>query len=147
MAHGRRQYAQRDAQERTVSLDFQAAPRAAQALRLRRIGYTYDEIARRCGYANESGARKAIKKARAGIIRDEAQALVGWQCDMLDAALQVVMRRIVADNEDSLAAVDRLTPLLKRQADLLALDAPKATDAVAAGVVLIRRYGVDTEAI
>jgi predicted transcriptional regulator len=118
-------YAKQDTQRGTESLDFQAAPRAAQALRLRRLGYTYDEIAREVGYANESGARKAVKTANARIVRDEARALVGWQLDQLDVALSVVMEAIAKRDKSSLWAVDRLVPLLKRQADLMGLDAPK----------------------
>lgn len=117
------QYAKRYPQRGTESLDFQAAPRAAQALRLRRLGYTYDEIAERVGYANESGARKAVKTANARIIRDEARALVGYQLDQLDVALSVVMEAIAKRDKGSLWAVDRLVPLLKRQADLMGLDA------------------------
>lgn len=133
-----RQYAKQHSQEGTVSLDFQAAPRAAQALRLRRLGWTYEQIAGECGYANESGARKAIKTANARIIRDEATALVGWQLDMLDVALQVVMKRIAADTPESLWAVDRLTPLLKRQAELMGLDAKN--DAAASALPVVREY-------
>lgn len=108
------------------SVDFNAAPRVAQALRLRRLGYTYAQIATVCGYGNESSARSAVKKANQKIIRDEAQALVGWQLDMIDQALQVVLKRITADDKDSLWAVDRLTPLLKRQSELMGLDVERA---------------------
>ena len=112
-----------DIQGGIESLDFQAAPRAAQALRLRRLGYTYAEIAREVGYANESGAYKAVKTANNRIIRDEAKALVGYQLDMIDSALSVVMEAIAKRDKQSLWAVDRLVPLLKRQADLMGLDA------------------------
>lgn len=129
-----------NAQSTTVSLDFQAAPRAAQALRLRRLGWTYEKIAGQCGYANESGARYAIKKANAKIIHDEARALVGWQLDMIDEALQVVMARITANTTESLWAVDRLTPLLKRQADLMGLDTPVKSGETANQLPIIREY-------
>lgn len=103
-------------------IDLSAAPRVVQALRLRRLGYTYDQIAQECGYSNASGARKAVVKASRSIIRDEAQELVNWQLDRLDAALQVVMTRIEVNDPQSLDAVERLVPLLKRQAELMALD-------------------------
>lgn len=133
-----RRRAKRDEQGGTVPLDFNTAPRAAQALRLRRLGHTYDQIAQMCGYANESGARKAIKTANARIIRDEAQALIGFQSDMIEQALQVVNKRIQADDKDSLWAVDRLVPLLKRYSELLGLDA-KGESATGATVV-VREY-------
>ena len=114
------------AQEERVPVDWQAAPRAAQALRLRRLGLTYASIAERVGYANESSARTAVKKACQRIVRDEARELVGWQLDQLDIALSVVLERIQRNDESSLWAVDRLVPLLKRQSELMGLDAPKA---------------------
>ena len=124
------------AQAPTVSTDVNAVPRVAQALRLRRLGYTYETIARMCGYQTESGARKAIKKANASIIRDDAQALVSYQLDLIDAALQVVMRRIATDDESSLWAVDRLTPLLKRQSELMGLDAKNDVQSQAQMIVI-----------
>lgn len=134
------------AQANPVPLDMAAAPRAAQALRLRRLGYTYTEIAERVGYKEESGARKAIKQASKKIIRDEARELVGWQLDQLDIALQLVLQRIQRNDEYSLFAVDRLAPLLKRQAELMGLDAPKVDPA---SVQPIRReyVGVLLEAV
>src|SRR6185312_2176696 len=113
------------AQQDAIPVDWQAAPRAAQALRLRRLGYTYQQIADQVGYGNESIARTAVNNANKRIIRDEAQALVGWQLDQIDIALNLVLRRIQRDDEYSLFAVDRLAPLLKRQSELMGLDAPK----------------------
>jgi hypothetical protein len=102
--------------------DINALPRVAQALRYRRLGYTYDEIAHMCGYPHASNARKAIKQAESRIIRDEARALVNRQLDMIDMALShAVMKKIESGD---LWAVDRLVPLLRRQAELLGLDAP-----------------------
>ena len=112
-------------------------PRAAQALRLRRMGLTYAEIAERVGYANESGARKAIKQANAKIIRDDNLALVGWQMDQIDIAISVVMQRIQRNDSESLWAVDRLVPLLKRQSELMGLDAPKPENQNAAQITLV----------
>jgi len=123
------------AQESALPRDMQEAPRAAQALRLRRMGFTYAEIAERTGYSSESGARKAIKTANARIIRDEARALVGYQLDQIDLALSVVMEAIAKRDKGSLWAVDRLVPLLKRQADLMGLDAKP--ESAGAGLALV----------
>lgn len=121
----RRKAANTSAQANPVPVDWQAAPRAAQALRLRRMGYTYAEIAERCGYKEESGARKAIKKASQNIIQDEARELVQWQADALEEAIRLVRERIRRDDQYSLFAVDRLAPLLKRHSELFGIDAPK----------------------
>lgn len=123
------------AQEERVAVDWQAAPRAAQALRLRRLGFTYQEIADRVGYANESSARTAVKKSSQRIVRDEARELVGWQLDQLDIALQLVLQRIQRNDEYSLFAVDRLTPLLKRQSELMGLDVKP--ESAGAGLALV----------
>lgn len=123
-----------DSQEGQIS-DLDGAPRIAQALRLRRLGYTYAAIAQQCGYKTESGCRKAVLKASHSIVRDEAAALVAWQLDRIDMALVAVMTKV---EKGDLWAVDRLTPLLKRQAELLALDAPKA-DADALALLNVRR--------
>src|SRR5690242_4790544 len=131
----KRKAANTTAQANPVPVDWQAAPRAAQALRLRRMGYTYAEIAERTGYASESGARKAIKNANARIIRDEARALVGYQLDQIDLALSVVMEAIAKRDKGSLWAVDRLVPLLKRQADLMGLDVKQ--ESAGAGLALV----------
>ena len=125
------------AQHLSAFPDVNATPRVAQALRLRRLGYTYETIAQMCGYQTESGARKAIKKASAAIIRDEARELVSFQLDHLDAALQVVMARITRNDENSLWAVDRLIPLLKRQSELMGLDVkPDASQSQAQMIVI-----------
>lgn len=126
-----------NALEANDALEFTAAPKVAQAMRLRRLGYTYEQIAHKVGYQTEAGARLAIKKANAKIIRDEGAALVGWQLDQLDAALSVVMTRITRNDENSLWAVDRLVPLLKRQAELMGLDAPKPESVNAAQMVVV----------
>jgi len=118
-----------------VPLDMQAAPRAAQALRLRRLGFTYAQIAEQCGYKDESGARKVIKNATKRIVNEEARELVSWQLDALDEALQVVRSRIRKNDEHSLWAVDRLAPLLKRQAELMGLDVKN--DNAGAGLALV----------
>ena len=124
------------------------APRAAQALRLRRMGYTYADIATRVGYRDESGARKAIKNANARIIRDESRALVGYQLDQIDIALSVVMEAIAKRDKGSLWAVDRLVPLLKRQSELMGLDAPKPeSQAQQMGIVAVAIAADVAEAI
>ena len=125
------------AQANPSLVDMQAAPRAAQALRLRRLGYTYAQIAERCGYRDESGARKIIKNATKRIVNEEARELVSWQLDALDEALYVVRDRIRRNDKDSLWAVDRLAPLLKRQSELMGLDAPKPENGAGSQLAII----------
>lgn len=116
--------------------DVNALPRVVLALRYRRLGHTYEEIATMCGYSHASNARKAIKQAEVKVIRDEARALINRQLDMIDFALShAVMPKV---EKGDLWAVDRLAPLLKRQAELLGLDAAPHSPTTA--TVIIREY-------
>lgn len=118
--------------------DVIATERLRLALQMRRLGHTYEEIAESCGYANASGAWKAIKKAESSVIRDEGRALVNRQLSYIDYALSTcVMPQVKAGD---LFAVDRMVALLKRQADLLGLDAPKEVPLIQQTV--IREYPV-----
>lgn len=131
-------------QEKPIAdiLDVNEVPRVVMAMRFRRLGHTYEEIAEKCGYSHASNARKAIKTAESKVIRDEARGLINMQLDMIQLALSnAVMPKI---EKGDLWAVDRLVPLLKRQAELLGLDA-KETPLTAQ--VLIRQYAADTEAV
>lgn len=108
-------------QESQPMQDSSVELRTIKALRLRALGYTYAEIAHEVGWANESSAYRAIKKALGRTIRDEARALVNLQLDRIDFALMnAVMPKV---QKGDLWAVDRLVTLLKRQAELLGLDA------------------------
>jgi hypothetical protein len=108
--------------ENASSQDTNATPRVNKALRFRRLGYTYEEIAHECGYAHASNARKAIKAEEAKLIRDDAKALVNLQLDRIDFALRHAVMPAI-EKGDTLA-VNQLNMLLKRQSELLGLDAP-----------------------
>jgi hypothetical protein len=120
--------------------DINADNRVEKALELRRMGYDYSEIAKRCGYADASGAFRAVDREIKKIQKDGAQALVQIQVDQIDLALTVVMEKINQHDKESLWAVDRLVPLLKRKSDLLGLDAK--TDMVV-GATIVREVGAD----
>lgn len=121
-----------------TNADVNALPRVVMAMRLRRLGHTYEDIATACGYCNASAARKAILQAESKIIRDEGRALMMRQADYIDVALKVVLEAIERNDKQSLWAVDRLVPLLKRQAELLGLDAKSE---LPAGATLVREIG------
>src|SRR5579885_3695432 len=95
--------------------DANAAVRLAEALRLRRMGYTYADIARQVGYKDESGARKAVKKALARLIHNEAQELaehsMRLQLDRIDMALEKAV--MPALEKGDLDAARTLVVLLK----------------------------------
>lgn len=97
--------------------------RAESALQLRILGYGYAAIARQCGYANASAAWKAIKRLRDKQRTDDQRTMADLQCARIEQAIVTVMESIRDwPSKEKLWAVDRLAPLLKRQAELLGLD-------------------------
>jgi len=121
--------------------DQSADSRAEQALKLRRIGYDYDSIAKQCGYSNRGAAFNAVKSLRKKLMKDDALAIAQIQSEQIDAALVIVNKRIAKDDEYSLYAIDRLVSLHKRQAELLGLDAK--ADTLPAGATIVREVGAD----
>ena len=124
--------------------DVNYEERLHQAILLRRIGYDYETIAKRCGYASKSTAFDAIKRARQKALKEDTQALVMVQAEQINAALVIVNERIARNDKESLWAVDRLVPLLKRQAELLGLDAKSE---IPQGATLVREIGAEVDKV
>src|SRR4051794_28316668 len=59
--------------------------RQARALELRRAGHDYDAIAAALGYANRSGAYKAVLRALKEAMRVPAEEVRALECARLDA--------------------------------------------------------------
>lgn len=119
-----------------------AEDRDLQAYRLHVIGNSYRAIARQCGYSGPSAAMRAVKRARADIVMPDVRALIAHQGDRIERAATVVMEAIEGwPVKDKLWAVDRLVPLLKREAELFGLDAVRDTSG-AGGFMLV---GVEPE--
>lgn len=67
-----------------------SAERTAAALRLFSQGATFWQIAAKLGYADESGARAAVRRGLASIVRptaDEARAMIEHRYEVASAAL------------------------------------------------------------
>lgn len=145
-----RQSEKQSGQESPVPRDMLAKERLARALHLRRMGFSYAECAEQAGYADESGARKAIKKALNRVINERAQDLAVFnaqefhlQLDRIDMALsQAVMPKIEQGGE-RLAAVNTLISLLKHQADLLGLYPKPEKDKVQPPTIVYRQTNFD----
>lgn len=131
------------------------AQRDAQACDLKIEGYDYNQIAKRLGYANRSGAYKAVQRGLKAIVREPAEHLRTIQRERLERAHQAaerVMNRThlahsggkivtildpdtgeempVIDDGPVLNAVDRITRVSKRLSELDGLDAPTRIQAV-----------------
>jgi hypothetical protein len=95
------------------------AARTRQALELRLAGLTFEQIAQRLGYANKSGAYKAIARALRERVAEPAEALRAVQQARIEA---LISSHWPAAQGGDLRATDRVIKLLEREAKLLALD-------------------------
>jgi hypothetical protein len=98
------------------------ADKARKAVELRRTGASYDAIAGQLGYANRSGAWKAVQQALKRSVRESGDAVRQLENDRLDRLLLSLWKRAL---EGDLEALDRVLKIMKRRAELNGLDAPK----------------------
>ena len=104
-------------------VDSNAEERAFQAYRYWVLGFTFREIAQKCGYGSHTTAMRAVKRARTQIVIRDNRELVARQGDRIEHAVRVVVQAIESwPAQDKLWAVDRLVPLLKRESELFNLD-------------------------
>jgi hypothetical protein len=122
------------------------AERDTEAARLQARGLPLRKIAEQLGYANESGASKAISRALAAVPVQGVDELRRIQCDQLDyltaKALEVLEAvhyahsqsgnlilgpggEYLHDDAPVLNAIDRVLKIAERRAKLMGLDAPQ----------------------
>lgn len=86
-----------------------------QALELRKGGATYPQIAKAVGYADASGARKAVKKAMSEVTQEASQELKTLQIERYNHMLLTVWNRVQQGDDralaNALAVMDRLNEL------------------------------------
>ena len=125
--------------QKVINRDVNAALRASEAVRLRSQKLTYDEIAKRCGYASAGSCRKAIMRELQRVIVADVETLRSEESVALDA-LQAECWTLFEDKENKgrLFAVDRILAIMERRARLFGLDAPVHGSNVAAAQVVIR---------
>jgi hypothetical protein len=99
-----------------------AAERARQALELRKAGAQYADIATTLGYADASGAYRAVSRALAKLTAEPAAELRELELLRLDRMLQAIWDQVIRGNH---GAVDRALRIGERRAKLLGLDAPQ----------------------
>ena len=104
-----------------VHLDPDTLEKEAKVLSLRRMGATFDQIAKQVGYASGSGAYNAYRRACLKIIYEEVEETRKMEMDRLDNAQ---LRIMPAVNRGELQAVHALIRIMERRARLLGLDAP-----------------------
>ncbi len=108
------------------------------AAELRKQGLPFGEIARQVGYANASGAYKAVQSVKDSGRRDAGEELITREADTLEEAMTHV--RIVmlgADDGDLVVkAAHAIARLSESRRKLFGLDAPTRTDITGDGQVL-----------
>lgn len=102
----------------SVPARYTAAQRADGALRLRLLRVSYRDIAKRVGYANPSGAYRAVERALKNLPRENATALRTQELETLDMAQLALMPSVISGH---LGAVDRLVKLMDARARLAGL--------------------------
>lgn len=118
--------------------NLDASEKARQALRMRRDGKQWAEIAGELGYADASGAYRAAKRL---LDRTEFEAVEEYraiEADRLDKAHQVQVEALekvvlVGNLEAVPAAVSAIVRISDRRSKLLGLDAPARVDVAHSG--------------
>jgi len=103
--------------------------RGQQAVKLRMAGATTKQIADQLGYANESGAYKAIMRELEQTARDMGEgteAVRQLELRRLDQMQFPIWNQVLAGDQGAIGAVLRIQ---ERRASLLGLDAPKQIEA------------------
>ena len=114
--------------QRVPHRDVNAAERAAMAVDLLKQRFTYDEIARKCGYSDRKSAWNAIQREMQRRIVPKIDEYRHQELDILDKIHQEVWQVAfdTANKEGeiktNLWAVDRLLELSKDRRKLLNLD-------------------------
>lgn len=103
------------------SPDPEVLDRETQVVKLRRLGMTWDDIARQVGYSHGSGAQTAFMRAANRVVAEDVQAVRQLQQDRLDTALQAIWTDILAGD---IPAINTMIRLEERRAKLLGLDQP-----------------------
>lgn len=107
-----------------------AAARQLEALRLRRQGKAYSEIAQELGYKSGSGAHAAVKGALKKTLQEAADDLRKIENARLDAMLLALWPAIEKGDARAIAAAVKIS---ERRAKLNGLDEPAAVDVTSGG--------------
>ncbi|SRR6266567_57478 len=132
-------------------LDVNSTTRLSLALSLRRQRYSYEEIAKQCGYADKSGAWRAIQGALRKRVVIDTDMLRAEESEILDEMHQKIWPFVVdpgsvdLKKKPDLWAVDRLMALSLARRQLFNLDVKP--DDTLEGVTVVRSYGVEVDKV
>ena len=109
-----------------ISIDPELFEKERQVVQYRQGGATFDAIARKLGYADESGARAAFKRAMERMRDDALNAeMRELHRQRLEVALTAIWPDVV---KGDLEAIKVMLKILERDAKLYGIDAPVKTE-------------------
>ena len=103
-------------------LDLETADKQRRALQLRNVGVGYDRIADELGYADRSGAWRAVDAAVKRSIVEPAEHQRVIMAERLDTMLQRAMDAVLRGD---LEHIDRVLRIERQRAELFGLNAPR----------------------
>ena len=92
--------------------------RQAQAVQLRKQGFSYEQIAASLGYGSKASAYKAVRTALDEVVRESAYDMVALETERLHFMLSRIWPEVEKGN---LLAIDRALMILDREAKLYGL--------------------------
>jgi len=109
-----------------ISIDPELFEKERQVVQYRQGGATFDAIAKKLGYADESGARVAFKRAMERMRDDALNAeMRELHRQRLEVALTAIWPDVV---KGDLEAIKVMLKILERDAKLYGIDAPVKTE-------------------
>ena len=109
-----------------ISIDPELFEKERQVVQYRQGGATFDAIAKKLGYADESGARAAFKRAMERMRDDALNAeMRELHRQRLEVALTAIWPNVV---KGDLEAIKVMLKILERDAKLYGIDAPVKTE-------------------
>lgn len=112
-------------QRRPTPANAELVAKERQALDLRLAGATFDAIAERLGYADASGAMRAVKRAMTSTLQEPADELRQLEAGRLDRLLLAVWPAALEGDAKSVA---QARGLIDQRCKLLGLNAPQRVD-------------------
>jgi hypothetical protein len=108
-------------ESKTSENRLEAAEKQRQALELRKVGKTFEYIAKKVGYRGVSGAYNAVMAGLKATLQEPADEVRVLELSRLDVMLE---RQLEAAERGVPQAVDRVLRIMERRARYLGLDAP-----------------------
>jgi hypothetical protein len=125
---------------------FEATERQRQAVELRKAGVSFVQIAERLGYADHSGAYRAVTAALKKTLKEPAEAVREMELARLDAMILGVWPRARSGDD---AAIRSMLRIMERRAAYLGLDAPVKREITLHDytTAAAKRYGLDPKEV